>query len=407
VEIETVTGNYLSIGITIIIIAILLFFLVRRYYQLGKERDSYDDQFRTSLKEILNRDTHIKKLNIQNNQLQNLNSRYLSFILKFPTIMQRLNSSAKLREITLSVIDLVNDLVVTDTVELYLLDSSANLLKKLSVDHNAQEEQVTYALGEGIIGTAGEHRFIIMKEHYKKFYAKQKEGNDSATDLSMAVPILFNERLIGVIGIGKIQQPAGNESDLLRMIADISGVALVNQILLNEAQHKANTDALTGLRNRNYFYQMAQHHIEKAARERKGISIILFDLDNFKHYNDTNGHNKGDDLLVELSGLISETSRKESTIARYGGEEFIIMLPGISRDKAFIYADRLREMIARHPFPHMETQPLGFISISGGVASFPEDGETIYEVIQKADKSLYQAKSEGRNRVLLYSGAVS
>jgi diguanylate cyclase (GGDEF)-like protein len=406
-EIETVTGNYLSIGITVSIIVIFLFILARRYYQLGKERDSYDDQFRTSLKEILSRDTQIKKLNIQNNQIQNLNSRYLSFILKFPTIIQRLNSTAKLKESALSVVELVNDLIVTDTVELYLLDSSRNLLKRLFVDHDDQEEPVTYALGEGIIGTAGENRFIIMKEHYNKFYAKNKEGNDSSADLSMAVPIIFNERLLGVIGIGKIEQPAGNESDLLRMIADISGVALVNQILLNEAQHKANTDALTGLRNRNYFYQMAQHHIEKAARERKSISIILFDLDNFKHYNDTHGHNKGDDLLVELSRLISETSRKESTIARYGGEEFIIMLPGISRDKAFIYADRLREMISAHHFPHMETQPLGIISISGGVASFPEDGDTIYEVIQKADKSLYQAKSEGRNRVLLYRGAVS
>ena len=307
----------------------------------------------------------------------------------------------------MSIIELVKDLIVADTADLYMLDSSNSLLRKLSVDLNGKRGQVVYKLGEGMIGMAGEQRFIIMREHYKKLYAKNEGEKASSDDFSMAVPILFNERLIGVIGIGNIENPAGNESDLLKMIADISGVALINQILLNEAQHKANTDALTGLRNRNYFYQMAQHHTEQALRLKKSISVILFDLDNFKHYNDTHGHNKGDELLVSLSRLMSTTSRKESTIARYGGEEFIIMLPGISRDKAFIYADRLREMIAQHPFPHMESQPLGMISISGGVASLPEDGDTIYEVIQKADKSLYQAKAEGRNRVILHTQAVS
>jgi diguanylate cyclase (GGDEF)-like protein len=146
---------------------------------------------------------------------------------------------------------------------------------------------------------------------------------------------------------------------------------------------------------------MAQYNIEKAEREKTVISIILFDIDNFKHFNDTNGHDAGDKLLVGLSGLMRGTSRKESVIARYGGEEFIIMLPRIPKDEAFIYADRLREMISQQPFPHREKQPLGFVSISGGVASFPEDGDSIHILIQNADKALYRAKAVGKNRIIL------
>jgi diguanylate cyclase (GGDEF)-like protein len=147
---------------------------------------------------------------------------------------------------------------------------------------------------------------------------------------------------------------------------------------------------------------MAKHYEEKSFRKGTVISIFLFDIDNFKHYNDTNGHGAGDKLLKELGQLIRGATRKESTIARYGGEEFIVMLPDISKEDAFIYAERLREKVSQHPFLNREKQPLGFLSISGGVASFPEDGDSIYKVIHLADMSLYQAKSEGKNRILLH-----
>jgi diguanylate cyclase (GGDEF)-like protein len=147
---------------------------------------------------------------------------------------------------------------------------------------------------------------------------------------------------------------------------------------------------------------MAQNFVEKAIREGTPISIFLFDIDNFKHYNDTNGHDEGDKLLRELSEIVRTVTRKNSVIVRYGGEEFIVMLPGITKEDALIYAERLREKIAEYPFMHRENQPLGCVSISGGVASFPIDGDSIYKVIQLADMSLYKAKSEGRNRVIMH-----
>jgi diguanylate cyclase (GGDEF)-like protein len=393
------TVLYVLIGIAIgVVISGILFFVLRS----SKQRELLDNQNRLSLKEINDRDRQIKNLNAKINKLSELNSRYLSFLLRVPSIIQRLNTTLKLQEIVLSIVELVNNIVATNQVELYLFDASKNLLKKQTANNKNQQEQVSYALGEDLIGAAAEHRFIFMREHFKKLYPQQQSNKDSKSELWMAVPIIFKDRLLGVIGIGEIEDPIGNESDLLKMIADIAGVALLNQMMLNEAQHWADTDSLTGLNNRNYFLKMAQYHMERSLREGTVISFFLFDIDNFKHYNDTNGHNAGDKLLIELSQLISASSRKSSTVARYGGEEFIVMLPGLSKEDSFIYAERLREKISQYPFQHKEKQPLGFVSISGGVASFPEDGDSINKVIQHADMSLYKAKAEGKNRIFIH-----
>lgn len=393
------TALYVLIGVAIgVVISGLLIFILRS----STQQELIDNHNRLSLKEINDRDRQIKSLGAKINKLSELNSRYLSFLLRVPSIIRRLNSTLKLQEIVPSIIELVNNIVVTDKVELYLFDASTNLLKKQTANNNKQQEQVAYSLGEDLIGAAAEHRFIIMREHFKKLYPEQQSNKDSKSELWLSVPIIFKDRLLGVIGIGEIEDPIGNESDLLKMIADIAGVALLNQMMLNEAQHWADTDSLTGLNNRNFFMKMAQIHMERSLREGTVISFFLFDIDNFKHYNDTNGHNAGDKLLIELSRLIRESSRKNSTVARYGGEEFIAMLPGISKEDAFIYAEHLREKILRYPFQYREKQPLGFVSISGGIASFPEDGDSINKVIQHSDMSLYKAKSEGKNRVFLH-----
>jgi diguanylate cyclase (GGDEF)-like protein len=373
-------------------------------YQIGqsvglnrKQQNEDKEQHATYLKEILTRDREIQTIRGKLDDLNQLNDRYLSFLVRIPTVVQRLNATLKVEEIILSIIDLVTDIIPTKVVECYLLDSADNLLKKVSL-----MEEEKRAIGEGMIGIAAQQRMIQVREHFNKMHGSKETVQEIDSHLWMAVPIQFKDRLLGVIGIGAISRQAGNESDLMKMIADIAGVALLNQTMLGEAKHKANTDSLTGLNNRNYLFHMAQNFVEKAIREGTPISLFLFDIDNFKHYNDTNGHDDGDKLLQELSEIVRTVTRKNSVIVRYGGEEFIVMLPGITKEDAFIYAERLREKIALYPFAHRQTQPLGYVSISGGVASFPFDGESIYKVIQLADMALYKAKAEGRNRVIMH-----
>jgi diguanylate cyclase (GGDEF)-like protein len=306
-----------------------------------------------------------------------------------------------LDEIIASINHLVLSVIPADKVDVFIFDMEDRLLKKVRALGQPHREEVSVPLGEGLVGMAAQEGTVKIRGRGNIESSVQKISHDS--HIWMAVPIRFRERLFGVIGIGQVKNPLGNESNIMKMIADIAGVALINRSLLGEAKHEANTDPLTGLHNRRYFHQMAQVLVEKSIREgNTPISIFLFDIDHFKHYNDINGHDEGDKVLKELSKFVREVTRKDSVVARFGGEEFIIMLPGVSKDDAFVYADRLREQICAYPFAHREKQPLGCLSISGGIASFPIDGGSMNRVIKLADTCLYSAKFEGRNRIAIY-----
>jgi diguanylate cyclase (GGDEF)-like protein len=397
--------NYLITTIVLLSLAAVILMIMRQHY-VTHIKDLENSNIENDKKyqgEIFSRDDQIQKFQRKTDALNNVVARYVSFMLRIPSVVQRLNTTANFEEVTTTITQLVSDIIPTKKVDLYYLDATDNLLKKVSSTNQGDNEDVSYALGEGLIGIAARERMVWRKEQFEKIFNHTKNIRQIDGALWMAVPISFRERVLGVIGIGHVAFPVGNESDIMRMIANIAGVALINQAMLKEAKDKANTDSLTGLNNRYYLQHMAQNFIEKALRENTPISIFLFDIDNFKHYNDTNGHDEGDKLLKELSDLVRSVTRKNSVIVRYGGEEFLVMLPAISKEDAAVYAERFRESVSSHPFPHREEQPLGCLSISGGIASFPVDGETIFKVIQLADKALYQAKSEGKNRVIKYA----
>lgn len=160
-------------------------------------------------------------------------------------------------------------------------------------------------------------------------------------------------------------------------------------------------DYLTGCYNRRYFQESLDELHQRASLEGLGYCIFLFDVDHFKHYNDSNGHQLGDALLQGLARLAQSQIRSDDLVlARYGGEEFVILLPRAGREAAERVADRLRAAIAAQTFANSDSQPLGKISISGGVGVFPEDGEQAAQVLKKADERLYRAKASGRDRVL-------
>jgi diguanylate cyclase (GGDEF)-like protein len=387
---------FMAAAVGVISVVIYIYGLFRQ-----PETEEKDDASNLSLRISTLRDQKIRTLQSQVQHLNELNSRYLVFMLNIPTAVMHLNTTLDFDKITATIIRLVRDIIATDTVELYIFDKEDDLLKRVSPDGEV-EDHVAYALGEGLVGRAGQHRMLRIRGRGDEGYKRKKGPEQVETQLYMAAPIHFSNRLLGVIGAGEVKTPSGNEGSLLKMIADIASVALFNQKFLSGAKKEAEVDPLTGLYNRRYFFHMVQKFVEKSILEDIAISIFLFDIDNFKNYNDTNGHAEGDQLLKELSDLVSKFTRKTSVVARYGGEEFIVMLPEISKEEAFVYAERVRELIAANPFAHRAKQPLGLVSISGGVASFPADGRSIHEVIQLADAALYQAKREGRNRVLMH-----
>jgi diguanylate cyclase (GGDEF)-like protein len=160
------------------------------------------------------------------------------------------------------------------------------------------------------------------------------------------------------------------------------------------------TDEKTGLFNYRYFKQSMTEEMKRAERYSRHLSLVIMDIDFFKHYNDTNGHNMGDLLLKELSALLRESVRETDLVARFGGEEFVLLLPETPLSLAFKLADNIRLRVKNHAFPMEEKQPNHDLTLSMGVASFPAKNIlTPDALIEKADQNLYRAKKTGRNRV--------
>jgi two-component system chemotaxis family response regulator WspR len=160
------------------------------------------------------------------------------------------------------------------------------------------------------------------------------------------------------------------------------------------------TDPLTNLYNRRYLESTLDKEFSRATRYKKSISALMMDTDNFKNYNDNNGHVLGDILLQKVSEIIKKNIRTTDFAARYGGEEFTVLLPETNLVGATELAERIRQDIEKLELVGAKEQPMGKISISIGVASYPEITENINDLIKNADKALYKAKEDGRNRVV-------
>lgn len=169
--------------------------------------------------------------------------------------------------------------------------------------------------------------------------------------------------------------------------------------LFQETQRLALTDGLTGLYNVRFFYDMLNKEIARSRRYHTLFSLILFDIDNFKIINDTHGHQAGDDVLRSVASILKTVSRETDSVVRYGGEEFILMLPSTPKHEALTLADRIREKVEEFSYLGKETVK---ITMSGGVATFPEDAEDSKALLYAADMAMYEAKGKGKKQVCCY-----
>ena len=167
------------------------------------------------------------------------------------------------------------------------------------------------------------------------------------------------------------------------------------KIKAQEAIH----DGLTKVYNYRYFIQELEREANRTKRFHTPFTLLMIDVDHFKDYNDKHGHQAGDVVLREVARLLELNTRATDTVARYGGEEFVVILPGLKKKEGVLIGQKLREMIASHPFTDPEHRPCCEIKISIGVASCPEDSIDPKIVLNMADKALYRAKERGRNQV--------
>jgi len=216
----------------------------------------------------------------------------------------------------------------------------------------------------------------------------------------VVAPMVFGEETVGVLAIGRTKHHATEVKTALRLVAQIGALAMHDVTAYTDMKVTADVDGLTLVFNKRHMTRVLGEAIVTAQEQISCVSVFLFDIDNFKHYNDTNGHVAGDHLLQMLARLVQENTRRDNVFGRFGGEEFLLVLPGVRGEQALSAAENVRARICAHPFPFAEKQPLGCISVSGGVAEYPTDELDSNRLLQAADRALYEAKKSGRNRVL-------
>jgi diguanylate cyclase (GGDEF)-like protein len=176
----------------------------------------------------------------------------------------------------------------------------------------------------------------------------------------------------------------------------------INQLLgrhVASLADAASTDGLTGLANHRTFQEDLARMLRPGGHGPTTVSLLMIDVDHFKSYNDTHGHPAGDEVLKQVAEVLMEGVRDGDLVARYGGEEFVVILPETSQGAGELVAERLREHVEAAEFANEHTQPMGQLTVSIGLATFPDAGLSPAELISAADQALYQAKRDGRNRV--------
>lgn len=168
-------------------------------------------------------------------------------------------------------------------------------------------------------------------------------------------------------------------------------------------RHLAITDPVTGLTNHRYMQERLRVEVAAAQQNSKPFSLIMIDVDHFKSYNDRYGHPEGDRLLADIADLLTHFIRPIGSASRYGGEEFVLQLPGFDLTQAQAQAEKLRAKIEQHAFRGPKGRR-AYVTVSIGVASFPQNGATPAQLIEAADRALYQAKRQGRNQIAAASG---
>jgi diguanylate cyclase (GGDEF)-like protein len=311
--------------------------------------------------------------------------------------------SSSVKDVANLIADGANGILGVELSCVYLADNDQKLRLTGFCGKTREEFKESIAVGEGLVGKCARDRKLINQ---------QDPGNSELLDsflagnatLSMqtAVPLVIQDKLLGVLAIGQTLNRRFTEGELSRTdsIGHIASLAMQNAIFNSELERLSVTDRLTELFNHGYFQQRLDEELSNAKRRGLQVSLLMFDIDYFKKFNDTFGHPKGDKVLKRVASILKDLCRGADTVARYGGEEFVVVAPGTDKDGAAALAERIRMAVEAEPFEGNESEPQVTKTVSIGVANFPEDAIVQSELIEKADQALYKAKHSGRNRVV-------
>lgn len=256
---------------------------------------------------------------------------------------------------------------------------------------------------DGILGLVWKKKVVISRTDPdavgRRTSGRSLEARGLAPDF--VAPIFGVSGLVGILVIAGCSIPIAEEKAHVSMVADLLSTMLQKAALLDSERNSAWVDHLTGVATRFYFLQRFESEIRRTENYRQHMALFMFDVDEFKEINDTHGHHAGDIVLMKLAALVKLNTRSSDLVGRYGGDEFLVLITSTDADHVISYAEKLREKIAATDMEIPGSEKPVRITISGGLAVFPTHGQSTTELLKAADDALYEAKRQGRNRIMV------
>ncbi len=260
--------------------------------------------------------------------------------------------------------------------------------------------------GEGLAGAAARERRLVLLRDTRgdaRFPVQRWTGGQHGSVL--AVPMVAQDACVGVLDFFRPAPDAFGEDEIrfLQSAAAQAAMAIANARLHERTVALSLTDPLTGLHNRRSLFQRLEMELERSRRFGHGCAVVMIDVDHFRDLNEARGRLAGDTTLKSVGELIAGAMRRVDVLARAGGEEFAAVLPRADRVAALEVAEKLRRLVAEAPLEHRQAQPGGRITLSVGLAVFPDDAEDLASLLDCADAALFAAKQAGRDAVVAYA----
>jgi len=338
--------------------------------------------------------------NIDNDQLK---ERIFELYLLYK-LSQKLDLALYLDDFFNQSIDFLKKSLTIEDFCLLLKEGDDKGLKMWKADSVNSEilKDVSFKIGEGISGLVAETGEPILIQDVSKddrFLHYKGKRTDIGSFISLPLR-LSDGSIIGVFNVHKQETNAIQEKDATLFMTVANNIALaLGRMQANETlKGPSNYDELTSLYTRSYFRESCQREYSRAQRYSEKFAVLMLDIDHFKQFNETHGHLQGDKVLEVLATILRKNVRLGDILARYGGEEFIILLPNTDTDGAMIVAEKIRCEIAQQDLP-VGKGPKSKITITAGIAVYPDNGPTVDDVIAMADRFLNLGKYLGRNRV--------
>ncbi len=334
----------------------------------------------------------------------------VDYIKEFPKLMADLNSQTEVRQLPPVLLNAMMRIFRAEQAVVLVRRRSTlaepERRNRLIVAALASSERglnvgAEVAIGEGQLGFVAETRKVMDWQDYRRQVADNPRHPIGAGEPVFAVvaPMVHDGEILGVIAISRPQRHHPQEKEMMQMIASLGAITWNNLTAYRDVKVAADIDELTGIFNKRALKFRLSELVYGARQSGSRVAVFLFDIDHFKNYNDQNGHIAGDQALRLLAQLVRDSVRADDIFGRFGGEEFLLIMPGRTPAQAVSAAQNIRQRIARYAFPFGDNQPMGRVSVSGGVATFPDDAQDAVELLLSADNALYRAKQAGRNRV--------